>query len=130
MILAGPCLCGCVRQHPRSCRRTQFDRNGPPSTTGLADEAHDAKSLRDELTQRRIKAVIPSNPTSKRPQGYDKNPYKGRNVIVRVFCSRIATLTTSVLTSSCPKSSQLRPSLGGPIESGPYQSAFPSPRIR
>jgi transposase len=52
----------------------------------LADRAYDAKSLRDELAQRRIKAVIPPNPTRKHPHRYDKNAYKGRNVIERMFC--------------------------------------------
>lgn len=33
----------------------------------LADRAYDAKSLRDELAARRIKAVIPPNPTRKHP---------------------------------------------------------------
>jgi transposase len=62
----------------------------------LADRAYDAKSLRDELARRRIKAVIPPNPTRKHPHRYDKNAYKGRNVIERMFCRlkdfrRIAT---------------------------------------
>lgn len=33
----------------------------------LADRAYDAASLRTELAQRRIKAVIPPNPTRKHP---------------------------------------------------------------
>jgi transposase len=62
----------------------------------LADRAYDAKSLRTELAQRRIKAVIPPNPTRKHPHRYDKVAYKGRNVIERMFCRlkdfrRIAT---------------------------------------
>lgn len=62
----------------------------------LADRAYDAKSLRDELSQRRIKAVIPPNPTRKHPHRYDKAAYRGRNVIERMFCRlkdfrRIAT---------------------------------------
>ena len=62
----------------------------------IADRAYDAKSLRQELAQRRIKAVIPPNPTRKHPHRYDKNAYKGRNVIERMFCRlkdfrRIAT---------------------------------------
>ena len=52
----------------------------------LADRAYDAKSLRDELARRRIKAVIPPNPTRKHPHRYDKAAYKGRNVIERMFC--------------------------------------------
>jgi putative transposase len=62
----------------------------------LADRAYDANSLREELTRRRIEAVIPPNPTRKHPHRYDKNAYKGRNVIERMFCRlkdfrRIAT---------------------------------------
>lgn len=62
----------------------------------LADRAYDANSLRHELAQRRIKAVIPPNPTRKHPHRYDKAAYKGRNVIERMFCRlkdwrRIAT---------------------------------------
>lgn len=62
----------------------------------LADRAYDAKILRDELAQRRIKAVIPPNPTRKYPHRYDKLAYKGRNIIERMFCRlkdfrRIAT---------------------------------------
>jgi putative transposase len=52
----------------------------------LADRAYDARSLRDELAARRIKAVIPPNPTRKHPHRYDKIAYKGRNVIERMFC--------------------------------------------
>ena len=62
----------------------------------LADRAYDAKSLRNELAARGIKAVIPPNPTRKHPHRYDKRAYKGRNVIERMFCRlkdyrRIAT---------------------------------------
>jgi transposase len=55
---------------------------------------------RQELTRRtgarRIKAVIPPNPTRKHPHRYDKTAYKSRNVIERMFCRlkdfpRIAT---------------------------------------
>jgi transposase len=62
----------------------------------LADRAYDARSLREMLAGRRIKAVIPPNPTRKHPHRYDKTAYKGRNVIERMFCRlkdfrRIAT---------------------------------------
>ena len=39
----------------------------------LADRAYDARSLREDLAQRQIKAVIPPNPTRKHPHRYDKN---------------------------------------------------------
>lgn len=62
----------------------------------IADRAYDARSLRQELAQRRIKAVILPNPTRKHPHRYHKNAYKRRNVIERMFCRlkdfrRIAT---------------------------------------
>jgi len=62
----------------------------------LADRAYDAMSLREALARRRIKAVIPSNPTRKHPHRYDAKAYKARNLIERMFCRlkdfrRIAT---------------------------------------
>jgi transposase len=53
-------------------------------------------SLRDALARRRIKAVIPPNPTRKYPHRYDAKAYKARNLIERMFCRlkdfrRIAT---------------------------------------
>jgi|GEM_PF-689273 putative transposase len=62
----------------------------------LADRAYDARSLREDLALRRIKAVIPPNPARKHPHRYDKAAHKGRNVIERMFCRlkdfrRIAT---------------------------------------
>ena len=62
----------------------------------IADRAYDARSLREELKQRRINAVIPPNPTRKHPHRYDKGTYKARNLIERMFCRlkdfrRIAT---------------------------------------
>lgn len=62
----------------------------------LADRAYDANSLRNWLAERRVRAVIPPNPTRKHPHHYDKRAYKGRNLIERMFCRlkdfrRIAT---------------------------------------
>ena len=62
----------------------------------LADRAYDAMSLRKALARRRIKAVIPPNPTRKHPHRYDAKAYKARNLIERMFCRlkdfrRIAT---------------------------------------
>ena len=51
----------------------------------LADRAYDARSLRQILAERRIKAVIPPNPTRKHPHRYDKTAYKARNLIERMF---------------------------------------------
>ena len=52
----------------------------------LADRAYDANSLRQELAERQIKAVIPPNPTRKHPHDYDSQVYKSRNLIERMFC--------------------------------------------
>jgi transposase len=62
----------------------------------LADRAYDARSLRDWLAERRVKAVIPPNPTRKHPHKYDPKAYRLRNLIERMFCRlkdfrRIAT---------------------------------------
>ena len=62
----------------------------------LADRAYDARSLRDWLTERRVKPVIPPNPTRKHPHSYDQKAYRLRNLIERMFCRlkdfrRIAT---------------------------------------
>lgn len=87
----------CHPDHPRQHGRcTRFDRHGPQPHRLLADRAYDARSLRDELAARRIKAVIPPNPTRKHPHRDDKTAYKGRNVIEWMFCRlkdfrRIAT---------------------------------------
>ena len=62
----------------------------------IADRAYDAKKLRDWLTERGCEPVIPPNPTRKHPHSYDRNAYKARNLIERMFCRlkdfrRIAT---------------------------------------
>ena len=62
----------------------------------LADRAYDAASLRDWLAERGTEPVIPPNPTRKNPHAYDRDAYRGRNLIERMFCRlkdfrRIAT---------------------------------------
>ena len=62
----------------------------------IADRAYDARSLRTWLAERGCEAVIPPNPTRKHPRSYDRNAYKARNLIERMFCRlkdfrRIAT---------------------------------------
>lgn len=52
----------------------------------LADRAYDARKLRDWLTARGCEPVIPPNPTRKHPHPYDRNAYKTRNLIERMFC--------------------------------------------
>ena len=62
----------------------------------IADRAYDARKLRDWLAERGCEAVIPPNPTRKRPHSYDAKAYRTRNLIERMFCRlkdfrRIAT---------------------------------------
>jgi transposase len=67
-----------------------------PSHKLLADRAYDAASLRGWLTERGTEPVIPPNPTRKNPHAYDRDAYRARNLIERMFCRlkdfrRIAT---------------------------------------
>lgn len=67
-----------------------------PTKRLLADKAYDADSLRGWLDKARIKAVIPSSRSRKKPYPLDRAAYKRRNVIERLFCRlknwrRIAT---------------------------------------
>ena len=67
-----------------------------PSRKLLADRAYDAASLRNWLSERGTEPVIPPNPTRKHPHAYDRDAYRGRNLIERMFCRlkdfrRIAT---------------------------------------
>ena len=62
----------------------------------IADRAYDARKFRDWLDERGCEVVIPPNPTRKHPHPFDRNAYKERNVIERMFCRlkdyrRIAT---------------------------------------
>ena len=67
-----------------------------PSHKLLADRAYDAASLRDWRAERGTEPVIPPNPTRKNPHADDRDAYRGRNLIERMFCRlkdfrRIAT---------------------------------------
>ena len=57
----------------------------PPARTLLADAAYDSDEFRAFLTQRGTTPVIKQNPTRKRLHPFDKDAYKGRNVIERAF---------------------------------------------
>lgn len=62
----------------------------------IADKGYDADHLRAALAARKIKAVIPSTTSRRRPIPYDKVAYRNRNRIERMFCRlkdfrRIAT---------------------------------------
>ena len=52
----------------------------------IADKAYDAEHFRNWLAQRRIKAVIPSTASRRTPYPIDRNAYRRRNVIERLFC--------------------------------------------
>jgi transposase len=68
----------------------------PESDNLIADKAYDANSLRRLLSKRGTLAVIPSTASRKIPFPFDKDAYRDRNVIERMFCRlkdfrRIAT---------------------------------------
>ena len=51
----------------------------------LADKAYDSNALRALIAEMGAEAVIPSNPTRKRPIPYDFQAYKLRNTVERCF---------------------------------------------
>ena len=56
-----------------------------PAKRLIADKAYDVARLRDWLTARRIKAVIPSTATRTVPYPLDRIAYRRRNLIERLF---------------------------------------------
>jgi transposase len=68
----------------------------PGVTQLLADKGYDTDAFRCFLKANDIKAVIPGKSNRKKRIRYDKQTYKGRNVVERCFCRlkdfrRIAT---------------------------------------
>jgi transposase len=57
----------------------------PPPCLCAADTAYDSNGLRKFLADRGTVPVIPNNPTRKSKQPFDREPYKQRNVIERMF---------------------------------------------
>jgi transposase len=57
-----------------------------PKVRVIADKAYDCKELRDYLTQRGIKPIIPNKKNRKQPYSFDAHTYKRRNVVERTFC--------------------------------------------
>ena len=51
----------------------------------LADKAYDSNALRKIIMDMGAQAVIPCNPTRKKPIAYDFEIYKARNAIERCF---------------------------------------------
>lgn len=67
-----------------------------PAQAVVADTAFDAAHLREALSARGIKVVIPSHPTRKQQHELDKDQYRNRNLVERWFARikqfrRIAT---------------------------------------
>jgi len=68
-----------------------------PGIAGLvADKGYDTDAFRAWLKEYQIKTVIPGRSNRKKRIRYDKQAYKGRNVVERCFCRlkdwrRIAT---------------------------------------
>lgn len=65
----------------------------------LADKGYDADAVRDALDEINVEAVIPSKSNRKQPRGFDREVYKRRNLIERLFnrlknWRRIATIAT------------------------------------
>jgi transposase len=82
----------------------------PNARLCLADTAYDADKLRRCLIDRGTIPVIPNNPTRKRIQPFDRQAYKQRNLVERMFCRlkdwrRIATrydkLATTFASAVC-----------------------------
>lgn len=68
----------------------------PPARLCVADAAYDSNGLRAFLAELGTSPVIPNNPTRKRFHPFDKQAYKQRNLVERMFCRlkdwrRIAT---------------------------------------
>ena len=58
---------------------------GVDSDAVIADKAYDSDAIRDTVKAARMKAVIPSNRSRKRPIRHDKVLYRERNRIERCF---------------------------------------------
>ena len=52
----------------------------------IVDKAYDVERLRRWLTERHVKAVIPSTATRTVPFPIDRRAYRRRNLIERLFC--------------------------------------------
>jgi transposase len=78
-----------------SVAATLLDDIAPPRRL-LADKAYDADHLRQRLEVQGTEAVIPSSGARRHPYPLNRQAYRGRNVIERMFCRmkdwrRIAT---------------------------------------
>jgi transposase len=76
----------------------------PPSRLCAADTAYDSDPLRLFLIDRGTLPVIPNHPGRKNVQPFDRQAYKLRNLIERMFCRlkdwrRIATRYDKLATN-------------------------------
>jgi transposase len=78
----------------------------------LADKGYDADAIREELTKADVEAVIPAKSNRREPIAHDREKYRWRNLVERLFNKlknwrRIATRydktknLTSALSISC-----------------------------
>jgi transposase len=51
----------------------------------LADKGYDADAVREALNEMEVEAVIPSKSNRKQPIKFDREAYKRRNLIERMF---------------------------------------------
>lgn len=58
----------------------------PPHLRVLADAAYDCDELREWLSGRGSRTVIPNRKNRKKPHNFDSVTYKRRNVVERTFC--------------------------------------------
>jgi transposase len=74
----------------------RFSPFADPAISCWPIEPMTQRALRGWLTERGTEPVIPPNPTRKNPHAYDRDAYRARNLIERMFCRlkdfrRIAT---------------------------------------
>ena len=82
----------------------------PPADELLADNAYDSDAVREDLLGRGMHPVIPTKDDRRFLHPFDRNRYRNRNAIERMFCRlkdfrRIATrydkLARNYLASLC-----------------------------
>ena len=52
----------------------------------IADKGYDSMALRDLLASRGAEAVIPSTASRRQPIPYDRDAYRARNLVERLWC--------------------------------------------
>ena len=57
----------------------------PQADVMIADKGYDSDKLREALAKRGIKACIPGRANRKEPVVYDRELYKSRNLVERLF---------------------------------------------